>query len=80
MTLKFLDNFFNKGITQCLQSGHNVIKREIYDKLSRLTGRKPEWGILTGIRPVKLYGEMAGTIGTEQAVSKLKTDYYISDA
>lgn len=61
-------------------SDRNVIKREIYNKLSRLTGRKPEWGILTGIRPVKLYGEMAGTIGTEQAVSKLKTDYYISDA
>ena len=32
MTLKFLDNFFNKGITQCLQSGHNVIKREINNR------------------------------------------------
>ena len=35
----------------------NKIKREIYNKLSQLTGKKPKWGILTGVRPVKLTGE-----------------------
>lgn len=35
----------------------NEIKREIYRKLSNLTSLKPDWGILTGIRPVKLWGE-----------------------
>ena len=36
----------------------NDLKRSLYRDLSRLTGTKPEWGILTGIRPVKLTGEM----------------------
>lgn len=44
----------------------DALKREIYRDLSKLTGKKPKWGILTGIRPVKLtyelaYGAKAGT-------------------
>ena len=35
------------------------VKRQIYRDLSRLTGKSPKWGILTGIRPVKLAGELA---------------------
>ncbi|MCQ2550886.1 MAG: coproporphyrinogen dehydrogenase HemZ [Clostridia bacterium] len=34
------------------------IKREIYQKLSEITGKKPAWGTLTGVRPVKLAGEI----------------------
>ena len=35
------------------------IKRQIYRDLSGQTGKNPKWGILTGIRPVKLAGEIA---------------------
>ena len=35
------------------------VKRQIYRNLSELTGKSPKWGILTGIRPVKLAGEIA---------------------
>ena len=41
-----------------LSTDKNEIKREIYNKLFSLTGKKPEWGILTGVRPVKLTGEI----------------------
>ena len=34
------------------------IKRQIYKDLSGYTGKSPKWGILTGIRPVKLAGEL----------------------
>jgi oxygen-independent coproporphyrinogen-3 oxidase len=37
----------------------NAVKRFLYDRLSALTGLRPAWGILTGIRPVKLFGELA---------------------
>ena len=37
----------------------NDLKRQIYRDLSGLTGYSPKWGILTGIRPVKLAGEIA---------------------
>jgi oxygen-independent coproporphyrinogen-3 oxidase len=34
------------------------IKREIFRDLYAVTGSKPDWGILTGVRPVKLAGEI----------------------
>ncbi len=36
----------------------NVKKQEIYSALQQLTGESPEWGIITGIRPVKLFGDL----------------------
>ena len=36
----------------------NDLKRQIYRDLSKLTGMSPKWGILTGIRPVKLAAEL----------------------
>ena len=40
------------------QDDKNIVKSRIYDELSSLTGVRPLWGILTGIRPVKLAGEL----------------------
>ena len=57
----------------------NEINRQIYRALSRLTGTKPAWGILTGIRPVKLCGELFEKTGSgEEAVRVLREDYYLS--
>lgn len=36
----------------------NQLKRDLYRDLQRETGKTPKWGILTGIRPVKLAGEL----------------------
>ena len=35
------------------------VKRQIYRDLAKETGKSPKWGVLTGIRPVKLAGEIA---------------------
>lgn len=37
----------------------DAIKRDIYEDLSEICAKKPRWGILTGIRPVKLAGELS---------------------
>ena len=34
------------------------VKRSIYKNLQSKTGKSPKWGIITGIRPVKLAGEI----------------------
>ena len=58
----------------------NEIKREIYNKLSQLTGEKPAWGILTGVRPVKLTGELFQRLGTQAAVeNELAHTYLLAD-
>ena len=54
----------------------DTIKREIYDKLSQLTGAKPKWGVLTGIRPVKLFGETYHRLGSLEAAKDYLTNYY----
>lgn len=55
----------------------NEIKREIYVKLSSLTDKYPEWGILTGIRPVKLWGENVETLDSEEKASRLMKDKFL---
>ena len=53
----------------------NEIKREIYRTFSHLTGLAPDWGILTGVRPVKLAGEMMAS-----GMSKEETEEYLEDS
>lgn len=61
-------------------SEKHPIYRQIYDELAALTGSRPEWGILTGIRPVKLCGEL---YEKNQDVAKtlhiLMDEYYLSE-
>lgn len=57
----------------------DAIKREIFHKLSTSTGLRPEWGILTGIRPVKLCGELIDAHGLDEARRVLKNEYLIDD-
>ena len=54
----------------------NLIKRDLFSKLSLITGSKPDWGILTGVRPVKLTGELVEKHGSIEAVEKLLKDFY----
>ena len=58
----------------------NVLKREIYDCLSEITGKKPEWGILTGIRPVKLCGEYYDKCKSREETVKHLEDFYYIDS
>lgn len=46
------------------------VKRQIYRDLSRATGKSPKWGVLTGIRPVKLAGEILDRGGDPEQVLK----------
>ena len=45
-------------INESGSSDKNQIKREIYHTLRKITGEAPAWGILTGVRPIKLAGEI----------------------
>lgn len=56
------------------------IKRELFNKLGKITGCRPEWGILTGIRPVKLAGEILEDVKTENLAFNILTDkFYLSE-
>ena len=53
--------------------------RELYRELSSLTGRKPEWGTLTGVRPVKLAGELYERVKDKEKVKKILEEEYLVD-
>ncbi len=55
------------------------LKRELFRDLSKISGKTPGWGTLTGIRPVKLAAELADRNDSDmQAVrEKLKDDYLL---
>ena len=57
----------------------DTVKRELYVKLTELTGRTQKWGALTGVRPVKLAGELIESMGLEKAKERLSDFYYMSD-
>lgn len=58
----------------------NQVKRFLYRELQRYTGETPDWGILTGVRPVKLAGELLDREGTEEKAKAILTgEYYLTE-
>ena len=58
----------------------NERKRELFRDLAGKTGKRPDWGILTGVRPVKLAGELIRvTGGRAPAREALLREYLLSE-
>ena len=58
----------------------DTIKRELYNLLHELTGSKPEWGTMTGVRPLKLSLDKYKELGSYEKLNDcLSTLYLMSD-
>lgn len=56
------------------------IKVKLYQALSNSTGKSPAWGTLTGVRPVKLAGQIFDQLNDyDKSIVKLKDTYLLSD-
>ncbi len=56
---------------------YNDSKRKAYAFFRKITGKDLDWGILTGVRPGKLYNELKAR--GEDPGTVLKETYYVSD-
>lgn len=56
----------------------DAVKRALFDLLCQLSGTRPPWGMLTGVRPVKLTGALVRERGEEAARERLETFYGLS--
>ena len=55
------------------------VKQALYDLLKRLTGMRPPWGSLTGIRPTRLlYEAMEAGLSLEEAVARVEAEFDVS--
>ena len=73
---------FSDGSCDCSTLNYdgdkNKLKRQLYRELESYTGKSPKWGILTGIRPVKLAGEKYKQTGDIQKVkAELESEYLL---
>ncbi len=59
----------------------NQIKRFLYETLATHTGKRPDWGILTGVRPVKLAREILERESNDfsKMESVLSEEYLLQD-
>ena len=55
------------------------LRRSLYESLARYTDKRPRWGTLTGIRPVKLAGEIYDSCGSMEEVENILSDRYLVD-
>ncbi|NCB41689.1 MAG: coproporphyrinogen dehydrogenase HemZ [Clostridia bacterium] len=58
---------------------YNIQKRLLYKYLKGCTGKDLDWGILTGVRPIKLLAEMLENHTEPEAKSILKNHFLISE-
>ena len=81
-TVNFEESLKYDGTDQTLEltfeGDKDQVKKEIYLFLKEKTGKMPPWGIITGIRPVKLFGEIVDKVGIEMAVSEFLDKYCVS--
>ena len=74
---------FNKSETavKTLADDDNelVSAQLLYKLLCDFTGLTQPWGILTGVRPVKLLRRLAEESNEEQAVKKFEKDFFVSN-
>lgn len=54
------------------------VSRQLYDFLLKQTGQQPPWGMLTGVRPVKLLRSWSGKVGLEAARQYFLDQYRVS--
>lgn len=51
----------------------------LYECFAELLGYRPEWGILTGVRPAKLFSRLCRDMGTEAAQDYFKNGLLVGD-
>jgi len=67
------------SVEEKISYDRNEQKRALYELLSNETGITLDWGILTGVRPLKLYRELTDRHGREKAEDMLRSVYLLSE-
>ena len=56
-----------------------VLAVELFYCFKEITGYHPEWGILTGVRPAKLFSRLVSRLGVEKAEEYFKNELKVND-
>jgi oxygen-independent coproporphyrinogen III oxidase len=84
LTVRLVIGDSSKGKAALLPAGAQEEEQKLrmsvtlWKLFSEQFGFRPSWGILTGIRPVKLFGKFAAERGTEEAVKYFQEEFLVS--
>ncbi len=69
----------DKAITDTKKETQHELGRQLFYCFSKLTGYCPDWGILTGVRPAKLFSHYCNDYGNDYAEEFFKTKFLVSE-
>ncbi len=73
-------NKFETAVKKLTDDDNELVSAQLlYKLLCDFTGLTQPWGILTGVRPVKLLRRLAEESNEEQAVKKFEKDFFVSN-
>lgn len=73
-------NKFETAVKKLTDDDNELVSAQLlYKLLCDFTGLTQPWGILTGVRPVKLLRRLAEESNEEQAVKKFENDFFVSN-
>ncbi len=78
----FIDNFNEKSIKKFDIKNDNTeleMALMLFNIFVKLTGVTPPWGVLTGVRPIKLFRRLAKENGFDYAVDYFKNRFMVSE-
>lgn len=73
-------NKYETAVKKLTDDDNELVSAQLlYKLLCDFTGLTQPWGILTGVRPVKLLRRLAEESNEEQAVKKFENDFFVSN-
>ncbi len=70
----------DKQISDTKKETQHELARQLFYCFEQLTGYRPDWGILTGVRPAKLFLRYCNEYGIGYAESFFKNKFLVSDS
>ncbi len=70
----------DKTILDTRKETQHELARQLFYCLEELTSFRPEWGILTGVRPAKLFSRYCSDYGLEYAENFFKNKFLVSES
>ncbi len=69
----------DKSISDTRKETQHELGRQLFYCFEKITGYRPDWGILTGVRPAKLFLRYCNDYGIEYAQKFFKNKFLVSD-
>ena len=70
----------DKTISDTRKETQHELARQLFYCFEKILGYRPDWGILTGVRPAKLFLRYCNEYGNEYAENFFKTKFLVNDS